>query len=65
MGGRRGSERPVMPLKCAWCQDVRDPQGVWRKRDAWDPGETNFSHGICPRCFARESADLSRSRGRG
>jgi hypothetical protein len=51
-----------MPLKCAWCQDVRDEEGTWRKPGAWDPGERAFSHGICPSCFRREAEEIRRER---
>ena len=56
--GRRAEARPFMPLKCAWCQEIRDERGQWRKSGIWDPGEAIFSHGICPRCLRRESAEL-------
>lgn len=47
-----------MPLKCAWCGEVRGLEGSWRTPSRWDPRESGFTHGICPRCFTRESAAL-------
>jgi hypothetical protein len=51
-----------LPLKCAWCGEVRGVEGSWRTPANWDPRESGFSHGICPRCFRRESAALRKKR---
>jgi hypothetical protein len=51
-----------LPLKCAWCGEVRGVEGSWRTPSHWDPRESGFSHGICPRCFLRESAALKKKR---
>jgi hypothetical protein len=51
-----------LPIKCAWCGEVREGQGDWRRPSHWDPRESGFSHGICPRCFRRESAALKKKR---
>jgi hypothetical protein len=56
------SVRYDMPLKCAWCGDVRGLEGSWRTPSNWDPRESGFSHGICPRCFRREKAALKKKR---
>ena len=54
--------RHDMPLKCAWCGEVRSLEGGWRTPSNWDPRESGFSHGICPRCFRRERAALKKKR---
>jgi hypothetical protein len=51
-----------LPLKCAWCGEVRAREGSWRTPSNWDPRESGFSHGICPRCFRREQAALKKKR---
>ncbi len=51
-----------LPLKCAWCGDVREGEGSWRRPSHWDSRESGFSHGICPRCLRRESAALKKKR---
>jgi hypothetical protein len=62
MNPRAPSGRGNLPLKCAWCGDVRSVEGSWRTPGNWDPRESGFSHGICPRCFRRESAALKKKR---
>ena len=42
-----------LPLKCAWCGEVRAREGSWRTPSNWDPRESGFSHGICPECYER------------
>ena len=51
-----------LPLKCAWCGHIRGLEGSWRTPTNWDPRESGFTHGICPRCFTRESAALKKKR---
>jgi CheY-like chemotaxis protein len=45
---------------CAWCKDVRNDDGYWESVYEYLARESTLqiSHGICPNCAARESADI-------
>ncbi len=45
----------LLPI-CAWCKRIRDDDGYWTQVDAYLRAHTgtDFTHGICPECLARE-----------
>lgn len=51
--------RGLIPL-CSWCKNIRDDQGFWQRLEDYlcVHTEAEFTHGICPVCFERESATL-------
>ena len=44
----------LLPI-CAWCKNIRDDAGYWRKLEQYvqDHSEATFTHGICPECSHR------------
>ncbi|MBL0275677.1 MAG: hypothetical protein IPQ24_06160 [Anaeromyxobacter sp.] len=46
--------RGLLPV-CAWCKKVRDDAGSWEQIEAYVSRHTHaeFSHGMCPECYAR------------
>ena len=46
--------RGILPI-CASCKKIRDDQGYWHQVENYmrDHAEVEFSHGICPECFAK------------
>jgi len=44
----------LIPI-CAWCRNVLDDKGYWTKLDAYvsEHSDTEFTHGICPDCYAK------------
>jgi PAS domain S-box-containing protein len=46
--------RGFLPI-CSYCKSIRDDENYWHAVDAYISAHTNtrFSHGICPKCFAR------------
>jgi ligand-binding sensor domain-containing protein len=40
---------------CAWCKRIRDDAGGWHRWEAYVSARTDaqFTHGICPECYAR------------
>ena len=42
---------------CSVCKSIRNERGVWEPLEAFitDRSEADFTHGLCPRCVARES----------
>jgi phosphoserine phosphatase RsbU/P len=53
----------LLPI-CSYCKKVRDDQNYWQRVDTYisDRVDVKFSHGICPDCFDRVSAELKASR---
>jgi hypothetical protein len=53
--------RGMLPI-CAHCKKVRDDQGYWTQIEQYirARSEAEFSHGICPECFAEHYEDLER-----
>ncbi len=47
----------LLPI-CAWCKNVRDDEGYWRQIEAYMSAHSGaeFTHGICPPCEARITA---------
>jgi hypothetical protein len=51
--------RGMLPI-CAWCKSVRDVDGMWDKLETYlaRHSRATFTHGICPACVARMSAEV-------
>jgi CheY-like chemotaxis protein len=49
----------LIPI-CMYCKRIRDDHDYWRQIEDYLHSETgtNFSHGICPECFAKVEAGL-------
>lgn len=54
----------MLPI-CMYCKKIRDDGNHWQRLEEYirSRSEADFSHGICPECFAREHADLARRHG--
>ena len=52
--------RGIVPI-CMYCKSVRDDKGFWERVEAYVTRHSTvqFSHGICPTCFAKQSRDGS------
>jgi integral membrane sensor domain MASE1 len=50
--------RGLIPI-CAWCKKIRNDGGSWEQLEGYlrEHTEAEFSHGICPECFAKRSDD--------
>jgi CheY-like chemotaxis protein len=44
----------LLPI-CAWCRKIRDDSNYWQEIETYVVRhlDTQFSHGICPDCFAK------------
>lgn len=42
---------------CAVCKSIRNERGAWEPLEAFisDRSDADFTHGLCPRCVARQS----------
>ncbi len=51
--------KDLLPI-CMYCKRVRDDSDYWQQVESYiyTHTGTNFSHGICPDCFATEFANL-------
>jgi hypothetical protein len=51
----------LLPI-CAWCHKVRDDKGYYTEIETYirEHSEADFSHGICPECFAKRAAEFER-----
>lgn len=51
--------RGLLPI-CSYCKSVRTDSNYWERVDTYVAQHTDvqFSHGICPTCYARETALL-------
>jgi sigma-B regulation protein RsbU (phosphoserine phosphatase) len=49
----------LLPI-CMYCKRIRDDQDYWQQVETYIHSHTgsNFSHGICPECFAKEMATV-------
>ena len=49
----------LVPI-CAWCRNIRDDKGYWKKVETYieENTEASFTHGICPECLKKISPDL-------
>jgi phosphoserine phosphatase RsbU/P len=50
----------LLPM-CSYCKRIRDDDDYWQKLEAYlsKHSDAQFTHGICPDCFARESDALN------
>jgi DNA-binding response OmpR family regulator len=58
--------RGLLPI-CSYCKRIRDDNQYWQQVEGYiaEHSDAQFSHGICPSCYERVSAeldDLSRAR---
>jgi DNA-binding response OmpR family regulator len=51
--------RGLLPI-CSYCKRIRDDNQYWQQVEGYiaEHSEAQFSHGICPSCFERVSAEL-------
>jgi hypothetical protein len=44
----------LLPI-CSYCKKIRDDRNYWQQVEGYisDHSEAQFSHGICPECYAR------------
>lgn len=57
----------LLPI-CSYCKNIRDDKNDWHKMEKYvaERTDANFSHGICPACWAAEVApQLSKAGGAG
>ena len=49
----------LLPM-CAYCKRIRDDDDYWQKLESYlsKHSDAQFTHGICPDCFAREADGL-------
>jgi hypothetical protein len=53
--------RGLLPI-CCYCHRIRDDDDYWMRVECYIERHSaaRFSHGICPACFDRVSAELDR-----
>ena len=53
--------RAILPI-CAYCKSVRTDENYWQRVETYIRRFTNaqFSHGICPQCYEKVTAELPR-----
>ncbi len=51
--------RGLIPM-CAWCRNIRDDKGYWKKVEKYieEHTDASFTHGICPRCLKKVNPQL-------
>jgi PAS domain S-box-containing protein len=51
--------RGLLPI-CLCCKSIRDTNGDWQELEKYVSEHTaaKFSHGLCPKCFSKQAADL-------
>jgi len=51
--------RGLLPI-CAYCKRIRGDDQYWQQLESYiaDHSEAQFSHGICPTCYAAVSAEI-------
>lgn len=56
--------KELLPI-CMYCKSVRDDKDYWHQIEEYIHKETgtDFSHGICPKCMAKITAELEKSPG--
>ncbi len=55
--------KELLPI-CMYCKRIRDDQDYWQQVETYIHSHTgsNFSHGICPECFAQEMGGFPATR---
>jgi hypothetical protein len=53
----------LIPI-CSWCKKIRDDKGYWTILEAYlnEHSGAQFTHGICPECFAKLYPDLTNTK---
>jgi CheY-like chemotaxis protein len=53
----------LLPI-CSYCKRIRDDNQYWQSVDAYiaEHSDAEFSHGICPPCFAKASEEIENYR---
>ena len=48
----------LLPI-CSYCKNIRDEDNHWHRLEAYieDRSQAEFTHGICPDCFAKFRPD--------
>lgn len=56
--------KELLPI-CMYCKSIRDDGDYWHQIEEYIHAETgtDFSHGICPKCMAKITADLEKTAG--
>ncbi|HWR89476.1 MAG TPA: PAS domain S-box protein [Dissulfurispiraceae bacterium] len=49
----------LLPM-CAWCKNIRDDEGYWRRVEDYIKKRTDasFTHGICPQCLKKLDPEI-------
>jgi hypothetical protein len=52
--------RGMLPI-CAWCKSMRDVDGLWDQLESYlaRHSHATFTHGICPPCLAKQTAEVA------
>jgi hypothetical protein len=52
--------RGFIPI-CSWCKKIRNDGGYWQQVETYlqQHSEARFSHGVCPECYQKVSAEHS------
>jgi sigma-B regulation protein RsbU (phosphoserine phosphatase) len=52
----------LLPI-CMYCKSIRDDQDYWHQMEEYIHTETgtDFSHGICPKCMAKITAEMEKT----
>jgi phosphoserine phosphatase RsbU/P len=55
--------KTLLPI-CMYCKSVRDDQDYWHQIEEYIHTETgtDFSHGICPKCMAKLTAEIDKTK---
>lgn len=55
--------RDLLPI-CAFCKDIQDEAGDWQQLESYigKRAGTQFSHGLCPKCAAKNYGHIPNSR---
>jgi hypothetical protein len=51
----------LLPI-CSYCKKIRNDEGYWEKIEKYIKSHSaaEFTHGICPECFAEQASQLSK-----
>lgn len=52
----------ILPI-CSYCKKIRDERNDWKRLEEYieDRSAAEFSHGICPECFAKHRPDVDKA----
>lgn len=52
----------ILPI-CSYCKKIRDERDDWKRLEEYieDRSHAEFSHGICPECFAKHRPDVDKA----